>query len=593
MSDTESPNNQPDRRHPDCHQAPRDWPNNHRIGRWLRGQLGNDETLAFWIKLFFCRPRDLFSQGVTFIPNGPYGGALPASTATLEQLERRADEQPTDHVRLLPAFAVAHDPPPRIVGSAGLPLPMGRDAPNAIVFGRSGAGKTEAVVFPAILHGLAEGWSVVAINVKGRRQTQTLRALARACGRESEFQVVAPRALDRTVGYSPLAACTDLAQSSRLAESIVVAAGARSRHEGGAWAYNQAQQWLKFAIDALIRDLPPGLRTLDHLRDVILAGQYDTFAERHPNIAYLRRFARYAEGNTNGQTISETISECTAFIDEIVPFLAADELDLGRFAREGGVLVIEIDEHDIEYLRVVVTILLGQLLQTLQQTARGRRDGRLARKTLIAIDELAAAGPVPGLASALHTCRDAGFCFVAGTQSITQLGAIYGDKADVVLSGFQTRIALGGGLDAPTAEAFSRWSGMATGISPTAIAPDGDDGDMSILGGWQPFARPLLLPGDVANPVPHPQLGPPATVICGDGLTPPFQAYLTRSYQHGFLARLAAEAANAPESEGRRDKPLKWPKRRGAPRPERRSDNEAPKEGDRPLLPRDEDDIPF
>lgn len=593
MNDTEAPNNQPDRNHPDREQPPRGRPTGRRIGRWIRDLLGIDETFAFWISLFFCRARDLFSQGVTFIPNGPYGGAIPASTANLEQLEHRAHERPDDHVRLLTSYTVVHDPQPGVVGSAGLPLPLGRDSPNAIVFGRSGAGKTEAVVVPAILHGLAEGWSVVALNVKGRRQTQTLRALTRACGREGEFQVVAPRALDRTVGYNPLAVCTDLAQCSRLAESIVVAAGARSRHEGGAWAYNQAQQWLKFAIHALVRDMPAGWRTLDHLREVILGGHYEAFADRHPHIPYLRRFARYAEGNTNGQTISETITECTAFIDEIVPFLAADELDLGRFARDGGVLVIEIDEQDVEYLRVVVTILLGQLLQTLQQTARGRRDGRLPHKTLIAIDELAAAGPVPGLTSALHTCRDAGFCFVAGTQSITQLGAIYGDKADVVLSGFQTRIALGGGLDAPTAEAFARWSGMATGISPTAIAPDGDDGDVSVLGGWQTFGRLLFLPGDVANPVAHPQLGPPATVICGDGLTPPFQTYLTRTYQHGFLARLAEEAADAPESEGRREKPLKWPKRRPAPRPDRRTDHDASKDGDRPLLPRDDDDIPF
>lgn len=523
--------------------------------------LTRQRELEFWSNFHFPSAAFLTTPGVSFLGDGPYGNALPASSADLARREAAADAAPEDHLRLLPSFAIAHDPKPRVVASRGLPLPLGRESPNLLVVGRSGSGKTESVTYPAVIHALAEGWSVVAINVKGRKQTGVLRHLARTCGRADEFMLLAPRSPERSLGYNPLVACTDMERAKRLAEFLVSATGGASRHDGGVWAYNQAADFLKFAIHAMVRDLPAKACTLPYLREVIVGGFYEDFARMHRGSPALRGFARHAERNNNGDTVASTVSESTAFIDELVPFLGTHEVDFGAFATNGGVLVIEIDGQDILHLRVVIALLLGDLLNALQETARRSPSSCLPHKTLVAIDELAAAGPVPGLPNLLNTCRDMRLSFVAGTQSLAQIPALYGREGENVTAGFQTKIALGGGLDMYSAEMISRDSGTATCIAPTAIGP-GDDGDLAVLGGWQTFGRQLFLPGGIANPRPHPDLGPVATVISGDGATPPFQVHLTPAYRHGYLARLAEESAAEPPDADRRPRPLKPPRRR-------------------------------
>jgi hypothetical protein len=533
--------------------------------RWRRpDRHGKRDELEFWEGILFPTPGFLTTPGVTFLGDGPYGNGVPAGSADLARREAAADDAPEDHVRLLPSFAIAHDPKPGVVGSLGLPLPLGRQSPNLLVIGRSGSGKTESVTFPSVVHALEQRWAVVVINVKGQKQTRVIRRLAHAFGRGDEFMLVAPRSPDRSLGYNPLATCTGIVRAKRLAEFLVSAAGGPSRHEGGVWAYNQAADFLKFAIEAMGRDLPAKACTLPYLRDVIVGGFYEDFARMHRRSPFLRGFARHVERNSNGETVANTVAESTAFVDELAPFLGTHEVDFGAFARNGGVLVVEIDGQDIVHLRVVIALLLGDLLHALQETARSSPSSCLPHKTLVAIDELAAAGPVPDLPNLLHTCRDMRLSFVAGTQSLAQLPAIYGRDGDTVASGFQTKIALGGGLDMVTAELISRATGMATCIAPTAIGPD-DDGGLAVLGGWQTFARPVFLPGEIANPRPHPLLGPAATVVSGDGATPAFQVHLAPAYGHGALARLAKEAAAEPPGADRRPKPLKPPRRRFRP----------------------------
>jgi hypothetical protein len=512
------------------------------------------QTLGTLADLYFSSPDRIFSPGANLVPNGPFGSVTLATTADLQALEARASEDPAQHVRLLEAYMVAHDRQPAVVPTTGLALPLGTTSPNLLVIGRSGSGKTEKVIFPSVMHALQEGWSVCILNLKGRRQTRLLQHLTQACGRGDEFRLLAPRSPDRTLAFNPLTVCTDVPTASQLAECLVNSAGARSRHEGGAWAYNQAQTFLKFGILALACH-HGGPRTLIDLRRVILGGQFTAFATAHAHYPALQRFASYVAENTNGVTVSETVSEVTSFIDDVAPFVSGDEFRMESFARAGGVLVIEIEEQHVDNLRVISTVLISQLINALQ-SARGTDAGCLPRKTLIAIDELAATGPVPGLKTALHTCRDMGLSFVAGAQTIAQLPAIYGPDSDVVIAGFQTKIALGGGLDLPSAEAFSRWSGMGTIAVPTSLAPDDDGGGISVLGGWQFLPRQVLLPGDIGTPRNHPQLGPPATILSGDGLTPPFQAYLTPAYAHGRLAHIAEECRAAPADDDKRETPL-------------------------------------
>jgi ribosomal protein L7/L12 len=173
------------------------------------------------------------------------------------------------------------------------------------------------------------------------------------------------------------------------------------------------------------------------------------------------------------------------------------------------------------------------------------------------IDELVASGPIPGLAEDLHTCRELNFSFIAGAQSISQLATIYGDEAQVVLDGFQTQIAIAGGLDWITAEHLSRRSGISTIALPGVHEPGESDGDVAVSRHWQLSSRPVYLPSEIASPIEHPHLGMPATIIVGDGKTPAFQAYLTPCHQDGALAKMMDEVITLTVDDDLRKVPLK------------------------------------
>lgn len=510
-----------------------------------------------WVDLYFPANKLIPSPGVIPVPSGPYGQSRLASSIDIEALLARACADPQQFVRLFEAYAIGHDPRPTVVACDALPVPLGHNSPNCLILGPSGAGKTQKGTLAAVADTIGCGHAAAFFNLKGKRQTRLIRKIAGSVGRLNQVKLLAPRKLDRTLGYTALEGCADLSQASEVAACMVAAAARNSRFGEGAWAYNQAEEWIAHAIVAICTDLPAPRHTLCELRRVTIDGDYKKFAEAHPNFRALAKFARYYEnGNRNGETIAATISEVTAFIDGVAACLSANEITLADFARSGGILIIEIDEHDIDSLRSFCTLVLGRLLSALQREACASPSGALPGKTVIVIDELAASGPVPGLPHALHTCRERGYYFFAGTQSVAQLSAIYGPSAEVVLAGFQSLIALSGGLDIVTADYLSRKSGATTIAVPTFVEQfvAGTDG-VPVTRSWTLACRSLLLPSDIGAPSAHPILGSAATIFLGDG-TPPFQAYLKPAHEVGWLSRLIDEVSCMTADDDRRHKAL-------------------------------------
>jgi len=133
----------------------------------------------------------------------------------------------------------------------------------------------------------------------------------------------------------------------------------------------------------------------------------------------------------------------------------------------------------IDFLLTEVLAALSSVITAFQQEACKSPTGSLKRKTLIAVDELAAAGPVLGLANALHICRELGFCIVVAVQSEAQLRSVYGEAAGTVLAGFQTQSAMPG-LDPESAEYFSMKSGTTTVAVPAVMEQaDQEDGGVA------------------------------------------------------------------------------------------------------------------
>ncbi|MFN9719848.1 MAG: type IV secretory system conjugative DNA transfer family protein [Planctomycetota bacterium] len=512
-----------------------------------------------WIRLLFPDPRALRSARVTWVPNGPLGNCRLATSAELLNLADLAEKHPGHYLRLLPAFAVGHDPEARPIDMGPLPLPLGLDSPNVLVVGRSGSGKTQAVTLPSALHAIRSGWAMVYVNIKGAKQTRLIRRMARRFSRADDVQLIAPLKLRRTAACTTLEGCQSLSSANEVAEVIVSTAARRGRDGDGAWAYNQSQEFLQHAICAICKDLPRSRRNLVELRQVILSGAFQAFADEHPAFPVLAKFAGYVRSeNKNAETVVSAIGECTAFIDEIHEFLGQDEFRCSSFVQDGGLVIIEIDQGDVRRLRPVVTLLLGRLISALQRCAAETGTGSIPHKTLIIIDELMASGPLPGLAEALHTCREQGFSFVAGAQSLSQLCTIYGAESwQSVLDGFQSQIAMGGALDPATAEWFSQRTGIGTMGIPGVYEEEQSRGELVFSNEWKLAPRPVLLPDEIASPNPHPELGMPSTIISGDGKTRPYQAYLTPCHKEGALARMLEEAELQTYDDDLRRKPLK------------------------------------
>jgi hypothetical protein len=513
-----------------------------------------------WRGLYFPPGKAIATPGVVYAPSGPFGQARMASRHDLDALVERSEREPEEHLNLMGAYAVVHDPQPSVVDAPSLPIPLGLVSPNAIFFGRSGSGKTQKGTLPAAIAAIRNLWTLIYLNVKGRGQTRLLRRVAAASHREHEIKLLAPGSLNRTMGCTLLEGCADLLAAREVASCMVAGAARMSRSGEGAWAYNQAEDFLTHAISAVCTDLPPERRNLVEIRKVVIGGDYEAFASQHPNFPLLRRFANFQNWNRNGETVASTIGEATSFIDGLEPLLATDEFSIATFVRHAGILIIEIDEPDLEKFTPFITLVLGRLLRELQRVGCRQAADTRSGKTVVVIDELAPMSFIPGLAHTLHTCRERRCCFVAATQSVAQLQAMHGQAtADVLLAGFQSQIALGGKLDPVTAEYLSRRCGTCTISVPTIVETNRTDNTPAISArSWSMAPRPLLLPGDIASPTPHPLLGDPLTFILGDA-TPPFQAYVVPVHEQGSIARLYDQVHAMEVDDDLRVAPLRAP----------------------------------
>ena len=473
-----------------------------------------------WANMFFPNPDvDVASPRISPLNPGIFGNARLANSSELNGLIIENGLDPKNFVRLLECYAVAHDPDgPKVVNMPGLPIPLGLKSPNALVIGGSGSGKTSKVILPSVYDLIKSQDNIFYINAKGFAQTRIVEAFAKDCNRASEFKVISPMSTKKGRITFGLKGSHRIQKASQNANILVKPEGA------DCWAEQQAEEFLAHAICAIWSDAPPPQKNLLALRNIILAGKYKAFSLAYPRFPVLSRFANYYNdgAHQNGATVANVISQKTSFVSYMADFLnGSNDLDPDTVVREGGIYVIEIDEKDVPITVTIVSLIINTLIAALQSKP-------VKKKWVIVIDELAVLHPDASFVQSLHTCRERGFSFIMGIQSISQLNA-FGAKAMSILSGFQSKIILSS-CDLETAEYFSRQSGTATIKIGKSILP-----------------RQLLLPGDISLPAKNTTLGSPATVFSSG--FPPYQAYLTNFYDNGKFLKILDEAAQDTKDE--------------------------------------------
>ena len=114
--------------------------------------------------------------------------------------------------------------------------------------------------------------------------------------------------------------------------------------------------------------------------------------------------------------------------------------------------------HEQARLRPVLSVLLQQAIRTAYETAN-TEGGKLKRPCLVLLDEAGNITPLRDLPTYASTARSHGITFVSIWQDLSQMRAIYRDRAQTVLNNHQAKLFGTGQSDDATLEYLSRLVG--------------------------------------------------------------------------------------------------------------------------------------
>lgn len=438
-----------------------------------------------------------------------------------------------------------------LMPTRGLTLPVSVHAPNLLIVGGAGAGKTYRVMLPAFDAIARSGSPAVIVNTKGPPFTKRLSAVARQYGRSiTLLSLTDPQ---RSVGWNPITGRADLDSARDFAHTFCESIETDR-------ASPESPYWINTAIDvftqiiALINRADPEHANLAMLRQAIRESDFDAIIDagrQHGiDVTRLQTFQRFSNSEShNALTNLADMAMRSAVLDSepLSRVLGSNEFQLQQFVESGGILVLEIDEQRVAPLRQISAVFVKILLDQLIASANNRASGRFDPGFFLLLCELPALGRIPELGRYLNTVRERGVRVLADLQSLGQLHARYRNDAAEVLAGFQSLIALPGGLDEASASYVSQRSGTMTVLVPHITEERGDPTSELIATTritYSPQSRAVLLPSEISRPRQHPGLGNPATVMPGDG-TPPFYAYFPLAYDSPDLAPIIKHADEA------------------------------------------------
>ncbi len=494
-------------------------------------------------------------------------------TPHCETAHHPSDPSPTREGLWLPDVSCTYALPDgslALMPTRGFRLPVSVQSPNLLIVGGAGAGKTYRVMLPAFDAITQSGASAVIVNTKGPPFTKRLQAVAHQHGRSiTLLSLTDPQ---RSVGWNPIKGRVDLDSARDFAHTFCEAIEAERISP-------ESPYWINTAIDvftqiiALINRADPNQANLAMLRQAIRESDFDTLIDagrKHGiDVTRLQGFQRFSNSDShNALTNLADMAMRSAVLDSepLSRVLGTHELHLQQFVESGGLLVLEIDEQRVGPLRQVTAVFVKILLDHLIASANQRTGGRFDPSFHLLLCELPALGRIPELGRYLNTVRERGIRVLADLQSLGQLQARYRNDAAEVLAGFQSLIALPGGLDEASATYVSQRSGTMTVLVPHITEEQGDpDNDLIAPTRitYSPQARAVLLPSEISRPRPHPGLGQPATVMPGDG-TPPFYAYFPLAYDSPLLGPIIKYADNTHDPHLRKT-PLPTPPTQIAP----------------------------
>ena len=359
-------------------------------------------------------------------------------------------------------------------GSEGLAfktanLTISRDDRNKhiLAVAKTGSGKTTRLILPILYNDcMSKTRSTIVLDSKPEMWNK-LAAMTEKYNPEKKIFLFNPLDTMRSLSWNILSKIHDDTDAKLIANTIIMATDQPQAKSDSPFFRNNALAILNAIMVGLLHD-PNEKLSMPRVHELVQSGMKPLcdWLEAHPHaLKSTRTFIELARsGSQNADTImSELGMRLSAWdLRAIRATTFFDEIDLEHLIEHPSLFVIELRESELEMLRPMANVIVVEILRFLTKRAENCPNVSLPRPISLVIDEFASSlGRLPDIHVKLNTLRSRNISIVAAIQSIAQIKANYGDDADSVLAGFNTKIFMPA-LDLQDAEWASKETGQMT-----------------------------------------------------------------------------------------------------------------------------------
>lgn len=345
---------------------------------------------------------------------------------------------------------------------------------NALLVGPPGSGKSSGFIIPNLLREPGTR-SLLITDLKNELLQTTYRAL----NDKHEVWVVNFLSPGTSLGYNPLAYCTDEFSTMLFADAWIANTG---KSEKEPFWDNAVRELLVAGIAHLQATLGTAgdTPTLAHLDDFLcnqpplsVIGQLRS--SKSP-LARKRAKGFFASLVKNDKLLGSVFSEITPRLmimadPRVQATTGRNEVDFRRLVRATGqpvALFLALDRTLREQMKPLLAAFFLDFYRTLSVAADETPGGQLPRDVFVYGDEFGNIGSVPNMPMWMSTLRSAGVGAVVVVQATAQGEELYGREGwTTIKAACATKIGLSNMVDAD-AKWFSELSGQATVVATSA-----------------------------------------------------------------------------------------------------------------------------
>jgi len=351
--------------------------------------------------------------------------------------------------------------------SANIYIPSEQRNKHILTVAKTGSGKTSKLILPILYSDcLCPDRSTIVIDSKPE-MWKKLAAMTNKYNPKKKIILFNPLDRARSLSWNILGKIEDDTDCKLIAQTLIAATDVPSAKSDSPFFRNNALAILNAIMVGLLHD-PNEKLSMPRIHELVQSGMKPLceWLEAHPHaLRNTRTFIELARsGSQNADTIMSELGMRLAAWDltAIRATTFEDELDIEQLISEPTLFIVEFRESELEMLRPMANVIVVELLRFLTKRAERCPGVTLPRPVSLVIDEFASSiGRLPDIHVKLNTLRSRNVSIVAAIQSIAQVKANYGDDADSVLAGFNTKILMPA-LDIQDAEWGSKETGQMT-----------------------------------------------------------------------------------------------------------------------------------